>query len=53
MSATDMTEREPLRSAGENGAADVNVMVLGAHGSRIKLLSLNLHHKKHHQSVAY
>ena len=33
VSATDMTERDACKSAGEKGVADVNVIVLGAHGS--------------------
>lgn len=53
MSATDMTDREPLRSAAEKGAADVNVMVLGAHGSSAKLLSLNLQPSHRHRSAYY
>ncbi len=33
VSATDMTEIDAFRSAGEKGVADVNVIVFGAHGS--------------------
>lgn len=42
VSATDMTERELLRSSGEKALADVKVRVWFAHGSSMKLLSLNL-----------
>lgn len=33
VSATDMTERDACRLAGVKGVGDVNVIVLGAHGS--------------------
>lgn len=46
VSAMDSIDRELFRSEGEKGLADVNVTVLGAHGSSRNALSLNLHQNK-------